>query len=112
MCRPAEGRPTSTSPTPIVRAVEHRRAVDDPDDEPGDVVLARRVEARHLGRLAAEQRAAVLAAASRDPRDDRLEHVGLERAGRDVVEEEQRARALHEDVVDAVVDEVAPDRVV
>ena len=38
--------------------------------------------------------------------------VGLEPAGGQVIEEEQRRRALDEDVVDAVVDEIAPDGVV
>ena len=53
-----------------------RRAVDDADDEAGEVVLAVGVEAGHLGGLAAEQRAAVLAAAARDPGDDLLGDVG------------------------------------
>ena len=37
---------------------------------------------------------------------------GSRRPSRDVVEEEQRPRALHQDVVDAVVDEVVAHRVV
>ena len=39
-------------------------------------------------------------------------HVGREPARREIVEEEERLGALHEDVVDAVVDEVLPDGVV
>ena len=46
------------------------------------------------------------------PRDDLLGDVRREPAGRQVVEKEQRPRALHEDVVDAVIDEVDADRVV
>ena len=46
------------------------------------------------------------------PADDRLGNRGRESAGREVVEEEQRLGALHQDVVDAVIDEVAADRVV
>ena len=46
------------------------------------------------------------------PVDDLLGDVGREPAGREVVEEEERPRALHQDVVDAVVDEVLADRVV
>ena len=34
---------------------------------------------------------------------------GCSRPGREVVEKEQRPRALHEDVVDAVIDEVDAD---
>ena len=89
-----------------------RSRAHDADDEPGDVVLAVGVEAGHLGGLAAEQRAAVLAAAVGEPLDDLHGDVGVEPAGGQVVEEEQRLRALHEDVVDAVVDEVDADRVV
>ena len=39
-------------------------------------------------------------------------HVGRQLAGGEIVEEEQRLGALHEDVVDAVVDEILADRVV
>ena len=82
------------------------------DDETGQVVVRRRVDARHLGRLAADQRAAVLATARGDAGDDAFDDLRLERAHRDVVEKEQRQRALHENVVDAVVHEVVADRVV
>ena len=52
-------------------AVDQPRAVDDADDEAGEVVFAVGVEARHLRGLAAEQRAAVLAAGARHAADDR-----------------------------------------
>ena len=77
-----------------------------------DVVLAVGVEPGHLGGLAAEQGAAVFAAARGDPLDDRREHRRQEPARGDVVEEEHRDRALDQDVVDAVIDQVAADRVV
>ena len=67
---------------------------------PGDV------DARHLGRLAAEQRAAGGLAGLGHAADDLGHEVGVERRCGDVVEEEQRARRLHEDVADAVVDDV------
>ena len=112
MCSPDEGTPTSTSPTAIVAAVDQPLAIDDADDEAGEVVFAVGVEARHLGRLAAEQRAAVVAARRRHPADDRLRDLRRQPAGREVVEKEQRLGALHQDVVDAVVDEVDADGVV
>ena len=93
-------------------AVEQGLALDDADDEAGQVEIARRVEPRHLGRLAAEQRQAVLAAGVGAAADQVADHARVEHADGDVVEEEQRPRALHEDVVDAVLHEVAPDRVV
>ena len=110
MCSPDEGSPTSTSPASIPRAVEHLRPLDQADDEADELVVPRLVEAGHLGGLAAEQRAAVLPAAGGDaattaPPSSRLEH-----AGRQVVQEEERLGALHQDVVDAVVDQVAADR--
>ena len=43
------------------------------------------------------------------PVDDLGDEIGVELAGSDVVEEEQRARRLHEHVVDAVVDDVGTD---
>ena len=92
------------------RAVDDLRPVDDPDDEAGDVVLALGVEAGHLGRLAAEERAARLPAAARQPLDDLGDDLRLEPAGRDVVEEEERARPLDQDVVDAVRHQVVADR--
>ena len=109
---PTTAAPISASPASMSRAVDDARARHDADDEPGDVVFAVGVEPRHLGGLAAEQRAAVLAAGARHARDDLLGDVGRQPAGRQVVEKEQRPRALHEDVVDAVIDEVGADRVV
>ena len=90
-------------------------AVDAADDEAGQVVLAVGVEAGHLRRLAADQRAAVGAAGFGQAAHHRLHRLGVllaQLAGREVVEEEQRRRALHRDVVHAVVDQVRADRVV
>ena len=93
----------------IVGAGPERVPVDDADDGAGDVDRAGHVDAGHLGRLAAEQRTpdglAGLGHAGHDLGDD----LGHERRGGDVVEEEERPGALHEDVVDAVVDEVGTD---
>src|SRR5205085_3363138 len=93
-------------------AVDQSIAPHGADDEAGDVVLAVGVEARHLGRLAAEQRAAVLAARARETLDDLDGDVRVEPTGGQVVEKEQGLRSLNEDVVDAVVDEIGADRAV
>src|SRR5436309_3523964 len=77
-------------------AVDDLRPLDGADDEAGDVVLAVGIEAGHLGGLAAEQRAAVLAAGARQSLDDAHGDVGIETAGRQVIEEEERLRPLHE----------------
>ena len=83
--------------------------LDRADDEAGEIVFAVGIEARHLRGFATEQRAPVLAAAPSEPFDDLLGDIGLQSARRQVVEEEQRPRALHEDVVHAVIDEIQPD---
>ena len=49
---------------------------------------------------------------SATPGDDVVDDLGHELADRDVVEEEERLRALHRDVVDRPRDEVDADRVV
>ena len=61
---------SSTSPSAHAIGAEDRVLVDVADDEAGQVVVRRRVDARHLGRLAADERAAVLAAARGDAGDD------------------------------------------
>ena len=93
-------------------AVDDLRPVDRADDEAGEVVFAVGIETRHLGGLAADQRATVLAARARDPADDLFGDVRGQPPRRQVVEKEQRLGALNENVVDAVVDEIGADRVV
>ena len=74
--------------------VDQLRAFDRTDDEPGDIVFAVGVEPGHFGGLPAEQRAAVLAARRRQAFDDLHGHVGIEPAGGEIVEEEQRHARL------------------
>ena len=66
----------------------------------------------HLGRFAAEQDAAVLAAGAGHAFDDRGRDVGFELSGRKIIEEKQRPRTLDQNVVDAVIYEIGTDRVV
>ena len=70
------------------------------------------VKPGHLRGLAAEQRATGAAAGLGEARDDRREDARVEFPGTEVVEEEQRTRAHHRDVVHAVVHQILPDRVV
>ena len=87
-------------------------ALDRADGEAGEIVVAAGVHARHLRGLAADQGAAGLPAALGDAGDDRRALIGIEPAGGEIVEEEQRLGALHDEVVDAHGDEVDADRVV
>src|SRR3712207_5058205 len=77
-----------------------------------EVVVARRVEARQLGRLAPDKRRARLPAALRDALDHLRGDLDRERAAGEIVEEEQGFRPLHDEVVDAHRHEVDADRAV
>ena len=69
-------------------------------------------EPRVLRGLAADQGAAGVPAAGRDPLDETRHGVRVEPPDRDVVEEEERRGARADDVVGAHRDEIDPDRVV
>ena len=86
---------------PNLRAVDQPLLLDHAHRESGDVVLAVGIHARHLGRLAAHQRAAGLAAALGDARHDGLDLPGLVAAHGHIVEEQQRLGPLRQHVVDA-----------
>jgi hypothetical protein len=87
-------------------------ALDDAHDAAREVVVLAVVEPRHLGRLPADERAAVGLAPAREARDHVVGHVRRQLARGVVVEEEERARAADGDVVHAVVDEVLAHGVV
>src|SRR6185295_6863886 len=93
-------------------AIDDFGAVDNSYDEPGDVVVSVGVEPRHLRRFAAKQGASGVLAGAGDAFDHGNNHVGIELAGRHVVHEKQGACALHKNVVDAVVHQIAADGVV
>jgi hypothetical protein len=97
---------------PDRRTVDDPILLDHPDREPGQVVLADRVHPGHLGGLAADQRAAGDLAAQRDAADHLGRDLDVELAAGVVVEEEQRPRALDQDVVDVHRHQVLADRVV
>ena len=88
-------------------AVDQALAVDDPDAGAREVELLLAVDARQLGRLAADQRAAGLAADLRRALDQLGDLLELELVGGDVVEQEERLGAGGEHVVDAVGGQVA-----
>ena len=94
------------------RAVDDAVPVDDPDYEACEVVLARGVEIRHLSGLAAQKRAGVRLAGERDAPHDLVDDMLVHLSRREIVEEEDGARSLHQDVVDAVVHEALAYRVV
>src|SRR5713226_2083427 len=84
-------------------------AFDSADDKACKIILAGRIKTGHLRGLTADEGAAGLAARAAHAFDKLLDDVGIEFSHREVVEEEQRLRAVDENVVDAVIDEVAAD---
>src|SRR2546427_916525 len=70
------------------------------------------IKTRHLGGLATEQHAAILATAVGNPFDNAAHCFRGQFSRSDVIEKEKRSRTLDENVVDAVVDEIATDCVV
>ena len=111
VCGPVERMPMSLIPGAQIGAGQDALAVDRADDRSGHVELPRQVDPRHLGRLAADQRAARLAAGLGRAGDDRGGDLRAHGGGGEVIEEEQRPRALDQDVVDAVVDDVFAQRI-
>ncbi len=108
-CTPDEASPITTSPAAMSRRWQKRPAFGCADRKAGKVIVAVLVEARHLGGLAADQRAAGLAAAFGDAGHDRCRGVRIELAAGKIVEEEQRLGALDHEVVDRHGDEVDAD---
>ena len=93
-------------------AVDDLLAIDYADDKAGDIVFTLLVKTRHLRGLATQQHATVLTATIRHAFDDARHDFRRQLSRRDVVQKEKRARALDQNVVDAMIDEIAPDRVV
>src|SRR5205807_1730105 len=82
------------------------------DNEAGDVVFTISVETGHLGRLAPEQHTSIFKTAIGNAFDDAGDGFGRKFSGRDVIEKEKRAGSLNQNVVDAVINEIATDGVV
>ena len=91
--------------------VEEPVPLPHPDAEPREVELVGLHEPRVLGRLAAGERRAGLAAALGDPRDQGRDPLRVQPPDRDVVEERERLGARAGHVVGAHRDEVDADRV-
>ncbi len=91
-------------------AVDDLRPLDRADDEARNVVFAVSVEAWHLRGLSTDQGAPVLPAGPRDAADDLLGNIRGQPSRREVVEEKQRLGSLDENVIDAMIHEIARQR--
>ena len=85
-------------------------ALDGPDGKAREIVIARLIHPRHLGRFATDERTPRLAASFRNPRDDLTRYGRVELSHREVVEKEQRFGALNDKIVDAHRDEIDANR--
>ncbi len=92
-------------------AIDDFRLFDRADGEAGQVVFAGGVHVGHFGGFATNQRTTGEFAALGDAFDHSGGRADVELAAGKVIEEEQRFRPLHEDVVDAHRDKVLPHRV-
>ena len=93
------------------RAGQHLVALDRADAEPRQIIIARGIHARHLGRLAADQGASGDTAPFGDRGDHALRHIAFQLGGRVVIQEKQRLGALHHEVVGAHGDQIDADAV-
>ena len=92
--------------------VEHPRLFHDADDRAAHVVFARLIKAGHLRRLTADQRAIIFRTRTRKTLDHFRENVRLQFPRAEIIQEEQRFRAQHRDVIHAMVHQVRANRVV
>ena len=83
-----------------------------PDNETGQIVFTRSVEVGHFSGFAAAQRAAVFQTAGSYAANHLLDHARLQCPHADVIEKEKRLCPLHQNVIDAMVDQVVANRVV
>ncbi|MEI9931949.1 MAG: hypothetical protein WDM89_15780 [Rhizomicrobium sp.] len=83
--------------------------LDRADGETCKIEIALGIEPRHLRGLAADQRTAAFLARVRDAFDHDRGRIDVEFPGRVIVEEEERFRALHHDVIHAHRDKILAD---
>jgi len=107
--RPAEGRASSASPGWTFFSGEKFLAFDGADDESGEIVFAREIKTGHFRSLAADEGAPGFAARTAHAFDKLLDDLRIKLSHRQVIEKKKRLGALHKNVIDAVIDEVAAD---
>lgn len=92
-------------------AVDQAASLDNAHRKTGKLVMSGFIEARHLGRLTSQNRAAGLTATNRDSLDNLGDTVWIHFANGNVVQEKQRLGALNNKIVDAHRNEVNSDGV-
>ena len=90
-------------------AVQQPAAFRGADDEAGQVKIGGVIDAGELGRFAADEGAAHFAAAPDDAAHQHFQSVVVQNAERQIVEEEERAGAFGQNIVDIQGDQVLAD---
>ena len=106
------GKPDDDVARRDVRARQYVLASDGADGKAREIIVAALIDAGHFRGLAADQRAAGLAAGRGDAFDHFRPDRRIELAAGEIVEKEQRLGALHDEIVDRHGDEIDADRVV
>ena len=94
------------------RTVQRLLPVHHADDGPSEVIFPALIHSRHLRRLPADERAAAFLAGLGKAFDELREHRRLQPLAADVIEEKQRPRPDHGDVIDAMIHQALAHRVV
>ena len=109
--RPGRGQPDQRVTDTDGTAVEDRRFLDNTNAEPGQVVIAFTVHARHFSRFATDQGRTCQFTTGGNTLDDIAGDIQVEFAGCVVVKKEQRFGTGDHDIVDAHGDQVDTDAV-
>ena len=109
MCKPEDGRAKSASPGFTAFPVEKFFSLDHADDKARKIIFSGRIKSRHLGGFAANQRASGFTAGAAHALNKLVDNRRVKFPHRKVIEEKKRRGALDENVVDAMIDEVAAD---
>src|SRR5262245_63587520 len=89
-----------------IRSLQELAALDRTDAEAGKIVILTGIKARHLRRLAPDQRTAGKPAALANTCDDGARRRQVELAAGKVIQKEQRLGALRQNVIDAPGDAI------
>ena len=107
VCRPLEGKPDQHVSDFNIFAGNDFAFFHHANNEAGQIVLAFRIKARHLRRFTADQRTAVVPACIGHAFNNLFRNLRIERAGSKVIHKKQWRRALHGNVIHAVVYQIA-----
>src|ERR1041384_2116240 len=92
-------------------AINYVCAIYDADNESRNIILSCRIETGHLSRFTAQKHATILTTTARHTCNYTNDCFRREYAGSDIIKKKKWSCSLDEDVVNAVINEIAPDGV-